>query len=586
MKKEDKNATAKVTETKPKTVKRRKAKSAWTIISALNSVLELSSECKLSDAFWKSCKEPLDYLTNQLDLTAMQVVALALLIEEGKVMSWRDFCFRLRCSRLTFMVHSEDMDDLVAKRWVVRKRFFDYAEEREEEGFMLEQGVVTALRHNQVFVPEKIDGLTTRELVDRMNRYVEKNRGDLRTSLNMKDAEEWFTILCRANAELPLCREALRFADQPTVLSLFLWVVLQYDQFGDDVSGDLALDDIEDLYPDTREQETLRNQLTHNNHPLQEAGLLEMRCADGVANTESYTLTRHCKEEILADFEPSQSGCKKPHIIDSPYLIKHTTFNPKAMFYNPDEQSQIDLLAHLLSQEQLPKIQERLEQQSMRKGFTCLFYGAPGTGKTETVQQIALQTGRDVMRVDIASIRDKWVGESEKNIRNLFRRYRFISKGCETTPILLFNEADALINKRLENIEHSVDKMDNAIQNIILQELEEFEGILIATTNLTCNLDKAFERRFLYKIEFHQPDATVQARLWRSMLGESLSEDDAQELAHRFNFSGGQIENIARKSSIHYIITGRSATLDELDAFGRAEMFESKPGARPVGFRA
>ncbi len=586
MKKNELSTASEATKTPSKTMKPRKQKALWTIISALNRVLELSYESKLSGTFWESCKEPLDYLTEKLDLTAMQVVALAILIENGKPMTWRDFCYHLRCSRLTFMVHSEDLDDLVAKRWVTRKRFSDYDEEREEEGFMIEQGVVTALRHNRVFVPEKIDGLTTRELIDRMNRYVKKNCGNMRTSLNMKDAEEWFTILCRANSKLPLCHEALRFADQPTVLSLFMWVVLKYDQFGDDVRGDMSLDDIEDLYPDTREQETLRNQLSHGNHPLQEAGLLEMRCVDGVADTDSYLLTRHCKEEVLADFEPSQSSCKKRFIIESPYLIKHTSFGAKTMFYNADEQTQIDLLTHLLSQEQLPKVQERLEQQGMRKGFTCLFYGAPGTGKTETVQQIALQTRRDVMRVDIAGMRDKWVGESEKNIRNLFRRYRLLSKGCKTMPILLFNEADALINKRLENIEHSVDKMDNAMQNIILQELEELDGILIATTNLTCNLDKAFERRFLYKIEFHQPDATVQARLWRSMLGEGLNEDDAQELAHRFNFSGGQIENIARKSSIHYIMTGRTATLDELDAFCRAELFENKPSTRPIGFRA
>ena len=119
-----------------------------------------------------------------------------------------------------------------------------------------------------------------------------------------------------------------------------------------------------------------------------------------------------------------------------------------------------------------------------------------------------------------------------------------------------------------------------------LEELEEFEGILIATTNLTSNIDGAFDRRFLYKIEFHRPEPEVQACLWRSMLGDSISERDARELAKRFDFSGGQIENIARKSSIHYIITGCSATLDELDAMCRAEVLDSKPMAHALGFRA
>ena len=174
----------------------------------------------------------------------------------------------------------------------------------------------------------------------------------------------------------------------------------------------------------------------------------------------------------------------------------------------------------------------------MRKGFACLFYGEPGTGKTESVLQIVRQTGRDLMQVDIASLRDKWVGESEKNIRDVFTRYRHLCKNCDVIPILFFNEADAIINKRTEHIEHSVDKMDNAMQNIILQEIENLDGILIATTNLTSNLDRAFERRFLYKVEFRKPAIDVKAQIWRSML-KDLRTDDARLLASHFDFSGG-----------------------------------------------
>ena len=106
------------------------------------------------------------------------------------------------------------------------------------------------------------------------------------------------------------------------------------------------------------------------------------------------------------------------------------------------------------------------------------------------------------MQVDIAGLRDKWVGESEKNIKEVFNNYRYICRHSEVMPILFFNEADAIINKRVKNVERSVDKMDNAMQNIILQELEDLEGILIATTNLTSNLDPAFERRFLSRWSF------------------------------------------------------------------------------------
>lgn len=185
----------------------------------------------------------------------------------------------------------------------------------------------------------------------------------------------------------------------------------------------------------------------------------------------------------------------------------------------------------------------------------CLFYGAPGTGKTETVYQLARRTGRNIMRVNISEIKSSWVGESEKNIKNVFNKYRFLVERSEAAPILLFNEADAILGKRMEGAERAVDRMENSIQNIILQEIENMEGILIATTNIAGNLDKAFERRFLYKIEFERPDIQAKCAIWKSMLPE-LNEDEAECLASRYDFSGGQIENICRKRTIDSILWG------------------------------
>ena len=252
------------------------------------------------------------------------------------------------------------------------------------------------------------------------------------------------------------------------------------------------------------------------------------------------------------------------------------------MFFNADDDNEIERLVSLLGKENLPAIQSRLEQAGMRKGIACLFYGAPGTGKTETVLQIARRTGRDIMQVDIAGMRDKYVGESEKNIKAVFQRYRDVCRQCEVLPILFFNEADALINKRTENISHSVDKMDNAMQNIILQELEDLDGILIATTNLTSNLDKAFERRFLFKVEFHKPDTDVKAKIWSSMIGD-ITEDDALQLAKCYDFSGGQIENIARKHTIDHILTGEPVFLADIERYCQAEEFNHKSRQR-IGF--
>jgi len=548
----------------------------WTIITALNRVLDLAERSELSDEFWDACKTPLAYLRQELGLTNIQIVVLAIMIESGEAVSWKRLGNYLGCSRLSMMVYSEEIEELVTKRWCYRKGVHEIG--GSYEGFSLVHGVVTALRHNQAFIPEKLDGLNEQQFVDRLESHVDKNMGS-REAL-FADDEEWMLQLVKANPHLPLCHEVLRF-DDIHIQSLLLLIVYDYAQWeGSDGEG-LTMDTINNLYPEDYECDGLRYELRGGTHPLIRRGYIEHKCVDGQVNSEQYVLTRKAKVELLSAYTPSHSKSRNYRSNDR--LLKgHATIKEKSLFFNASEQQQIDRLASLLSQENLPSIQQRLAEQGMRKGFACLFYGAPGTGKTETVLQIARQTGRDLMQVDIAGLRDKWVGESEKNIKEVFARYRQLCQNSEVMPILFFNEADAIINKRIENVEHSVDKMDNAMQNIILQEIEDLDGILIATTNLTSNLDKAFERRFLYKVEFHKPDTEVKTKIWCSML-KDISDDDARQLASRFDFSGGQIENIARKRTVDYILSGKYASLCEIEDYCRAELLANK-GGRRIGF--
>lgn len=221
----------------------------------------------------------------------------------------------------------------------------------------------------------------------------------------------------------------------------------------------------------------------------------------------------------------------------------------------------------------------------MRTGFCSLFYGSPGTGKTETVYQIARATGRDILRVDVDKIKSCWVGESEQNIKKLFDRYRNICKDSTLAPILLFNEADAILGIRMEGATRAVDKMENSIQNIILQEMEALDGIMIATTNLTTNLDKAFERRFLYKIQFNRPTVEARAAIWQAMM-PSLTENDARTLASQFDLSGGEIENIIRKYTVESILSGQdSIDLSAIIELCRNERISNSTRVK-IGFRA
>jgi SpoVK/Ycf46/Vps4 family AAA+-type ATPase len=220
----------------------------------------------------------------------------------------------------------------------------------------------------------------------------------------------------------------------------------------------------------------------------------------------------------------------------------------------------------------------------MRTGFACLFSGGPGTGKTETALQLARRTGRTVFRVDIADTKSMWFGESEKRIKQVFTRYQRVAKNAALAPILLFNEADAVIGKRqnLDGNARGPAQTENAIQNIILEQLENLTGILIATTNLAANMDSAFERRFLYKVDFEKPTAETRKNIWRSQL-KQLSGEDAAALAARFEFSGGQIENIARKAAVFRILHGEAPPLAQLIAYCKDEATAGN-NAKPIGF--
>jgi SpoVK/Ycf46/Vps4 family AAA+-type ATPase len=313
---------------------------------------------------------------------------------------------------------------------------------------------------------------------------------------------------------------------------------------------------------------------------LIEKKLIEYEFRNGLADTEYCHLTQKAKDEFLDDVEFNE----KPKRLGK-YFIPAEKIPEKKLFYGDGIKTSIGELAELLREDNFSCIQKRLAESGMRTGFACIFSGPPGTGKTETAYQIARETGRDIMVVDISETKSMWFGESEKRIKEVFNRYRAVVNRGGPAPILLFNEADAILGKRRELSEkrEGPGQTENAIQNIILQEMEDLNGILIATTNMTSNLDKAFERRFLYKIEFEKPDSETKKYIWQSLIPE-LSGGDAVKLAAAFDFSGGQIENIARKSTVSFILKGSSPDFSSLEKFCREELMEK--AAVRIGFGA
>ena len=311
---------------------------------------------------------------------------------------------------------------------------------------------------------------------------------------------------------------------------------------------------------------------------LQKKKILVYEDREGLVQKGRFKLADSVKEALLADC----GGLHETKTASD--LIAHASIAEKVLFYDPATTRRIEELEKLLRQDRYQEVLETLKSSSLRTGFTCLFYGVPGTGKTETAYQLARRTGRSILTVDVSRLKSQWVGESEKNIKNLFSRYRLIVRDAQIAPILLFNEADAIFGLRRAGADRAVDKMENTLQNILLQEMEQLEGILIATTNLTRNLDKAFERRFLYKIRFDIPSQEVKSQIWHAMMPD-LSNAEAGILAGAFNFTGGQIENILRKRTIRTILDGTPPSFSDLLAFCREEAIVGDKPSRKIGFR-
>ena len=263
-------------------------------------------------------------------------------------------------------------------------------------------------------------------------------------------------------------------------------------------------------------------------------------------------------------------------------IIEANEISTKKLFFNAKENVQISLLAELLSKSSFEKIQERMASKGHPKGLTVLFHGFPGTGKTESVLQVAKQTNRDVIKLDISQTKSAWYGQSEMIIKRVFDDYRSLVNNSDVTPILLFNEADAIISKRVDVGTSSITNTENTVQNILLEELEKFEGIFIATTNLYQNFDTAFERRFLFKVEFCKPQKEVQFEIWKEMF-PILTDFEIDELTKQYDLSGGQINNVIRKCEMFEIVKGQTTTFKVIEEFCEMELLGDR-NRQKLGF--
>ena len=191
---------------------------------------------------------------------------------------------------------------------------------------------------------------------------------------------------------------------------------------------------------------------------------------------------------------------------------------------------------------------------------SVILAGPPGTGKTMTVHALASRLGLELYKVDLSQIVDKYVGETEKRLEEVFARAE------RSNMVLFFDEADAVMGKR-SNVKDAQDKYANTEISFILQRIEEFDGIVILATNNIQNIDTAFMRRIRYVLTFELPDKQTREGIWREAFGEKIPlavDIDFKYLAGQFELSGGEIKNIVLNAVFYGASDGGTVTMEHI----------------------
>lgn len=473
---------------KPNTRLKAIAQKDMTMLNCIERIVNVVTGKGLDKESFRRADRYIKYVAEKQGLTPTQAVFMALFVNLGddNCITIRDLCRCLGCQNVTVLAHQSDID-VLEKKWIIRKTTMHHS----TRGYRLNDGVMDAFVKNEPYLRKSYKADDIYLLFSFVFKLTHARHEE------EIDTEELITelnVLYDENADIPFVQglRSLGLSNDSMIIMSQMCRQLVYSG-----TREVMSDGITFLFDKDFMRARHMRMLQNGSHELMKKDLIDFSTSSGYKDRGCFMLTDKARKALLGDIKLDYHECYNDKRAE---IIKYNLISAKPLIFNNDVAEQYKRLRDILDENNYRLITRRLEERNMRKGIAVLLYGMPGTGKTETVKQIARYTGRDIMLVNISQMRSMWVGQSEKNIKAIFDNYRDMCIRSAKSPILLFNEADAIMGTRNEGMKTPVGKMENTMQNIILQEMENFEGILIATTNLAANFDKAFERRFLYKI--------------------------------------------------------------------------------------
>lgn len=295
--------------------------------------------------------------------------------------------------------------------------------------------------------------------------------------------------------------------------------------------------------------------LLRDDHPFFKSGVLRIEHHETAEPFWAGEL--HMTDEYILQFTTGQIH-KPDYSTSFPAKLITSKLSWNDCVLAPDVREDIAAIETWINHSRHIMIDWGLEK-NIKPGYRCLFYGPPGTGKTLTATLIGANTGLDVYRVDLSMVVSKYIGETEKNLANIFNQAQ------TKNWILFFDEADALFSKRTQT-NSSNDRHANQEVAYLLQRIEDCPNVVILASNLKSNIDEAFMRRFQSVIYFPMPGPEQRLQLWNGLFPnvERIGADvNFGELAEEFELSGGSLINAARYAVLQALQNGRNAVLQE-----------------------
>jgi SpoVK/Ycf46/Vps4 family AAA+-type ATPase len=436
---------------------------------------------------------------------------------------------------------NQALHSLISKGYVVATTKNKFSKTLIKQTFEVDEKVYEALLNNKKERLEFKPAENFTKLLKNINEIYEKRTGGCYDAETMRKRIEQELSLAKKCDELDWLNSFTELTLEDQIL--FLFAAYSHQKNEEQIDLEYHIKQIEDNFT---KQKAFRDSIANKTSMLIMNDLLLM-AEDGFVFDEFVGLT---EKAIHALFQKESNKAKKKTFSTATILQPEDIFLEE-LFYNESEWSQINTIEKILSKEKHQLVVNQLVENGLAKGISILFNGFSGTGKTATAKRLAKITNRPLFCVDVEKIANKWIGDTEKNTKKIFDEYYEFSNECDLMPILFFNE-DSIFSKRVE-VGHSSDRTHNSMQNILLEQMEIFTGISIVTSNHAEKLDKAFERRFLYKVEFEKPTKETQYSLLSNAF-QNISGETINTVLENYSFTGGQIYNIKKKYIMQCII--------------------------------